>query len=198
MKILDAKFMTSIVGPQVVEDRTPVEFLIMGRSNVGKSSLINSLLLRKIARTSSTPGATRTINVYAVKYEFQQIRKEFLLADFPGFGYSKVSKGTYKAWEGAIDGYLVEKRRIAGVLWVYDVRRDFDELDLMVYDWLVEKRLSFALVLTKVDKDGRNAAFAKKKRMEGLLPNVPIFLYSSKDGYGRQAVLAQLSSMIDR
>jgi GTP-binding protein len=196
MKILDAAFVTSVAGPGQAGGETAPQLLIMGRSNVGKSSLINSLLLRKIARTSSTPGATRTINIYAVRYELQGERKRFILADFPGFGYSRVSKGTYKAWEGMVDGYLHEGRSVSGVLWVYDVRRDFDDLDVMVYDWLKEQEFPFTFVLTKVDKDGRNAAYAKKKEVEGLLPGVPVFLYSSKDGFGRPALLDHLAATI--
>jgi GTP-binding protein len=178
-----------------VEQKGPAvpEFAVIGRSNVGKSSLINTLTSRKVARTSSTPGATRMINLYRIEYEFDASRQIFIMSDFPGFGYSKVSRSTYSAWEGMIDGYLTANKHIRRLIWVYDVRREIDELDGLVLEWIAEKGLPFTMVLTKTDKEGRSFSAGKRKALiTKLPPATPVFLFSAKDKTGRQDLVSHL------
>jgi GTP-binding protein len=197
MKILDAGFIRGVMGPAGRGTEELPEICFIGRSNVGKSSLINGLTGRKIARTSSTPGATRAINLYRVMYEFEGNRRSVLFSDFPGFGYSKVSRSTYKAWQGLIERYILENPWIKRILWVYDVRRDPDRLDEMLVEWLFDQGLQFSLVVTKIDKEGLNFATAKKRVLSRAFGNEAVFLFSAKEGYGRTEILSHIARLVD-
>lgn len=189
MRIIGSEFVESIA--EAVAERIPGEpgFCIVGRSNVGKSSLINTLTAHKIARTSSTPGATRLINLYKIVYDHEGVKKTMFFYDFPGFGYAKVSKNTYRGWEGMVDRFLDLNSSIRRIVWIYDIRRDFDEMDAMVYDWIHEKGLPFTFVVTKIDKEGKNHAAMRRKYFQKLLPGIDIFLFSSKNGFGKDQLL---------
>jgi GTP-binding protein len=196
MKILDARFIKTVAGLEGRGDEDIPEFSFIGRSNVGKSSLINGLAMRKVARTSSTPGATRAINLYKVSYEFKGSRGSVLFSDFPGFGYSKVSRSTYTAWQQIVERYIAENPWIKRLMWVFDVRRDPDRLDEMLIEWLADQRLDFTLVLTKIDKEGINFATTKKRIISRIFKNEAVFLYSAKDGYGRKELLSHILHLI--
>jgi GTP-binding protein len=142
MKILTAKYIGSIAGPGEKEMLDKPEVCFIGRSNVGKSSMINRLVMQKIARTSSTPGATRMINLYEVFYEADDIRERLIFSDFPGFGYAKASKKVSKGWQELIEGYITASKSIKRLIWVYDVRREIDEMDKALIDWLHRDRKS--------------------------------------------------------
>jgi len=168
------------------------EVCFIGRSNVGKSSMINRLLMQKVARTSSTPGATRMINLFEVLYEADGARERLIFSDFPGFGYAKVARKTYQGWQEMIENYIVASRSIKRLIWVYDVRREIDEMDQTLIDWLDSRQLDFTLVLTKVDKVNRNELSAKKGSFVRLFGEKRIFAFSSKDGHGREELLSHI------
>ena len=170
------------------------EICFIGRSNVGKSSMINKLLAQRIARTSSTPGATQVINLYEVLYEHGRQRQRIIFSDFPGFGYSKVSKKIYRGWEAMIENYINANKLIKRLIWVYDVRRKIDETDNMLIDWMSDNNLDFTLVLTKIDKVSRNDVYAKRLIFEKLFGDGRVFVFSSKDGYGRIELLSHIVS----
>jgi GTP-binding protein len=196
MKILNAQYIKSVAG---FEDRMQLEqpeICFIGRSNVGKSSMINKLVMQKVARTSSTPGATRMINIYKIQYEFDKERKSLIFSDFPGFGYAKVSKKTYQGWQGMIEGYINKNRFIKRLIWVYDVRRDIDEIDGNVIDWIGRTRLDFTMAITKIDKVSKNDMSAKKRLFEHNFGNDNVFLFSSRDGYGRDELLRHILSIV--
>jgi GTP-binding protein len=196
MRILSAQYIKSVTG---FEDRMQLEqpeICFIGRSNVGKSSMINKLVMQKIARTSSTPGATRLINIYKIHCEFGKERKSFIFSDFPGFGYSKVSKKIYQGWQGMIDGYIRKNRFIKRLIWVYDVRRDLDEIDNSVIEWIGLTGLDFTLVITKIDKVSKNDVLMKKRLFEHNFGNERVFVFSSKDGYGRDELLNHISNTL--
>ena len=149
MKITKSTFIKSI---EAYDNRglSPLsEIAFIGRSNVGKSSMINRLVMQKIARTSSTPGRTRSINIYKIDYEFKNAKRSFYISDFPGFGYSKVSKSMYRGWQEMIERYILENRNIKRLLWLFDVRRDFDALDDMLIDCLKPTDYFIHLLLPK-------------------------------------------------
>jgi GTP-binding protein len=197
MRILRALFLGSVAGPLKGRKDAEPEFSVIGRSNVGKSSLINCLAGEKVARTSSTPGATRLINRYRMEYEHGGGRGALILSDFPGFGYSKVSKGTYGAWEGMVEGYLASIGSLVRLLWVLDVRRDFDDLDLEVMAWAGEKGLPCTPILTKIDKETRSYTAEKAKKAQGLMPQAPVLLFSARVGTGKKELLAHLAEAIE-
>lgn len=191
MRVVDASFVRSVTG---LDQRKAIglpEVCFVGRSNVGKSSLLNALTSKKIARVGSTPGATRLINLYNAKCEWEGRRREAIFSDFPGFGYSKVSRDVYRNWQAMVEGYIKENGWIKLVLWAFDIRREFDDLDDMLLEWLKENNLSFSLVLTKSDKETRGRAVQAQQNFKGKLDS-DVFLFSSKNGDGRKELLARI------
>lgn len=168
----------------------------IGRSNVGKSSLINCLLLRKVARTSSIPGATRTINLYKVDYDYKAKRRSVIFSDFPGFGYTALPRNVYEKWERMIDAYISENPFLKRIVWVFDVRRTFDELDHLTLDWIISKGLPFSFAITKIDKVSNNEALVKKNEFSTLIQDTPIFLVSAKKRTGRKELLAHILDVV--
>jgi GTP-binding protein len=191
MRVVDAGFVRSVTA---LDQRKAIglpEVCFVGRSNVGKSSLLNTLTSRKIARLGSTPGATRLINLYNIRCEWEGRRKEVIFSDFPGFGYSKVSRDVYRNWQAMVEGYMKGNGWIRLVLWAFDIRREFDDLDDMLLEWLKENNLSFSLILTKGDKETRARAIQAQQSFERKLAST-VFLFSSKNGDGRKELLARI------
>jgi GTP-binding protein len=198
VRILNAEYLKGIKNVRHRGDAGEAEICFIGRSNVGKSSMINKLLLRQIARTSSTPGATRLINLYKVHYETQNARRLMIFSDFPGFGYAKVAKSTYSEWEKMIEGYIAGNSLIRRIIWIFDVRRDFDSLDEMVLAWLEGLGLPFSLVLTKTDKESRDFGIRKRALLGRYVSPDEIFLFSSREGTGRKELLTCIAESVER
>ncbi|HNS16132.1 MAG TPA: ribosome biogenesis GTP-binding protein YihA/YsxC [Syntrophorhabdaceae bacterium] len=193
MKILGARYLKSVTSPdRSLQGKMP-EISFVGRSNVGKSSMINSLAMRKIAKTSSTPGATKLVNLYQIDYESGGKRQQIIFSDFPGFGYSKVSKAMQQGWQKMIEGYIEGNNAIQRIIWVYDVRREPDDLDDMLLEWFFDRKLPFSVVLTKTDKESRSYA-ANKKRLfrQYVKKDIEILIFSAKTGEGRKELLAHI------
>ncbi len=130
MKIKSAAFVTSAVKPQQYPDGEIPEVAFIGRSNVGKSSLINSLLNRKkLAKTSQTPGKTRLINFFL-------INDCFFFADLPGFGYARVPLDVRRSWKIMLESYFTKRANLYGICWLFDIRREPAELDYQTLEWL--------------------------------------------------------------
>ena len=192
MKIVSARYVKGVTRPESGDHGSFPEVSFIGRSNVGKSSMINALVMQKIAKTSSTPGATRIINLYQVVYEFKGSKKSAILSDFPGFGYAKVPREMQKGWEQMIEDYVSQNDRIRKLLWVFDVRRDMDDLDRALVDWVYSIDIDFSLVLTKVDKETRSAVATKKRLFSRYFGEGRVLLFSAKDGYGRKELLSHI------
>jgi len=165
-----------------------------GRSNVGKSSLINTLLRRnrsKIARVSATPGKTQALN-------FFQVNDDFFLVDLPGYGYAKVPKSVSGAWAKLIDWYLKESGAVKGVVHLVDVRREPTEHDIHMVAYLAELGIPALVILTKMDKlkrSQRKKAIARS--MAALeLDEDQLLPFSSKTGEGREDLLEALESLL--
>jgi GTP-binding protein len=158
------------------------EIAMVGRSNVGKSSLINALTSRKnLARTSNTPGKTRRINYYQIDYLLPPApnsgdgampptnteSQSIYLVDLPGYGYAKVSKTEQQAWQKHLETYLLKRKGLLGVIQIVDIRHDPQPNDLAMAQWLTHHQMPFGLVLNKADKIGKqqwqkqHAAFCK-------------------------------------
>ena len=149
---------------QFPKDGLP-EVAFLGRSNVGKSSLLNKLVNRKkLARTSSTPGKTRLIHFFQAELEHATL----LLADLPGYGWARVSKKERAGWQALIESYLEDRPPLRAAILLQDIRRDFSEDETLLLEWLVERRVTPLIALTKVDKlkSMRRAQRVKKLKAE--------------------------------
>jgi GTP-binding protein len=148
-----ARFVTSAAKPAQFPPENLPEIAVVGRSNVGKSSLINSLTGQDgLARTSRTPGRTRLVNWF-------EIDGKFHLVDLPGYGYAEVSREMRESWRPLIENYLAERKTLAGVLLLIDVRRGAQDEELDFVPWLEAREVPIVVALTKADK------LAKNKRM---------------------------------
>jgi len=197
MKILNTQYVKGILRSERKDLYKIPEISFIGRSNVGKSSMINTLVMQKVARTSSTPGATRLINLYSIDYEYRGVRQQLIFSDFPGFGYSKVSKVMQQNWQKMIEGYIERNKNIKRIIWVYDARREFDNLDEMLLEWFFDRKLHFTLVLTKTDKESRNFVDIKKRLSRQWIGEGEIFTFSAKTGEGRKELLTHIFSIAD-
>lgn len=162
-----------------------VEIAFAGKSNVGKSSLINALVNRKaLARTSATPGKTQTINFY-------NINDEMYLVDLPGYGYAKVSESEKEKWGKLIERYLHTSQQLKAVFLLIDIRHDPSANDKMMYDWIVEMGYQPIIIATKLDKLKRSQVQKNVKAIkEGLevLPGTVIIPFSSETKQGRDEI----------
>jgi GTP-binding protein len=189
MKILSAEFVRSAREPAHYPPPVLPEIAFAGRSNVGKSSLINALLKRKgLARTSNTPGRTQEINFFSVDDRLYFI-------DLPGYGYAKVPEKIRKNWGPMIETYLSGRQTLRLVVLILDVRRDPSEEERQLIDWLRHYRLSFLLVLTKIDKLSRNQCGDRRRRIGsalGLASETSLIPFSAKTGDGRDLLWREI------
>jgi len=197
MRIINAEYLISVSSPTYAGAGTTPEFCFIGRSNVGKSSLINALVTQRVARTSSRPGATRMINIYKVLYEAGGTKDWIIFSDFPGFGYAKVSRSMALDWQRMVEGYLPANDRIKNIIWLLDIRRDFDDLDRMLLEWLASKDLPFIPVLTKVDKESQGKIAKKIRLYQQLFQGRNVHLFSSRTGYGKKDLLDHIRQFLD-
>ena len=167
------------------------EIAMVGRSNVGKSSLINALLGRKnLARTSNTPGKTRRINYYHIEYAIPQKEstepEQMYLVDLPGYGYAKVSKTEQANWQKHLEIYLLKRKGLLGVIQIVDIRHEPQPNDLAMAQWLSHHNMPFGLVINKADKINKgqwqkqHALFAKAFDV----PKDNAWVISSETRYG--------------
>jgi GTP-binding protein len=169
------------------------EVVLCGRSNVGKSSLINCLLSSKEAKTSSQPGKTRSLNYYLVD-------NKFFFVDLPGFGYAKVSKTERDAWQKLIEEYFKQDRNIKLAIHLIDSRHEPSELDLMLNGYLNGLNLPYTMVLTKIDKL-KQSEIAKAKKdisaaIQGLVLNKDLFVFSAVTGFGKKDLIKIINNAI--
>ncbi|MBQ7493162.1 MAG: YihA family ribosome biogenesis GTP-binding protein [Selenomonadaceae bacterium] len=189
IKIIKSEYVTSAVSRKTCPEELLPEIVFVGRSNVGKSSLINSLTNRKsLARTSGTPGKTQTINFFKVTLND---RREFYLVDLPGYGYAKTSKTNRKLWAKFIDEYLSSRRDIKFVCQLIDMRHPPQESDLKSFANLVEKNLPVLIIATKSDKIGKTQ---RQKQLDAIKNSLgvdaeSILPYSSVKNEGRADLL---------
>ena len=186
MKIYSAELVCSAPEPyQFPRDCLP-EVAFIGRSNVGKSSLINSLLgRRRLCRTSSTPGKTRLIN-------FFRINGSFYFVDFPGYGYAKVSKKLRSSWVGLFDSYLTRREQLAVCVLIIDSRIGPTGQDVKTIEWLQRLSLPFFIISTKADKLSRSELQKSLKYAESLNTRADLVAYSATKKIGCHKVWAIL------
>ena len=170
------------------------EIAFVGRSNVGKSSFINAFLGKKdLAKTSSKPGKTRTINFYNVDNKFR-------LVDLPGYGYAKVSKTEKAKWDKLINEYLHDRENLKEVFLLVDIRHNPTELDLQMYNWIIESGFTGFIIATKYDKISRGQLQkhinAIKKKLDVEDEDL-IFAYSSESKHNLGVIHEQVEVIIN-
>ncbi|WP_127529735.1 ribosome biogenesis GTP-binding protein YihA/YsxC [Paenibacillus kobensis] len=193
MKITSAEFIISAVRPdQYPTDALP-EIALAGRSNVGKSSLINRMIMRKnLARTSSQPGKTQQLNYY-------KINELVYFVDFPGYGYAKVSKTEREAWGRMIETYLKDREELKLILLIIDIRHEPSKDDQLMYDWLKHYEIPTCIVVTKADKIPKSRWDKHMKVVKETLqvdPRDTMIRYSSETGEGRDQLWGHILQTI--
>jgi GTP-binding protein len=175
-------FLLSAMAEAQFPAPTVAEIAFLGRSNVGKSSLLNALVGEKAAKVSQTPGRTRAINFFALKDESN--RRKLVFADLPGYGYAKISKSISAGWSEFIDPYLAERQTLKLCVCLIDSNVPAQEPDAQLLDWLTGAGRAFVVVATKIDRLSGNertrnlVALKKGLDIEEILP------VSAKTGYG--------------
>ncbi len=188
MKIKTAEFVISNSEVSKCPEGNVPEYAFIGRSNVGKSSLINMLTdQKKLAKTSGTPGKTQLINHFL-------INKEWYLVDLPGYGYAKAAKTQRNKWEKFIADYLLTRSQLLNVFVLLDSRLEPQKIDLEFMNWCGEKQIPFCMVFTKIDKLSsselqRNLAKYKKEMLKYWDALPPVFTSSSTSSFGKEKIL---------
>lgn len=199
--ITQAAYVTSAVSKDQYPAERKKEIVFIGRSNVGKSSLINSLArVRNLARVSGQPGKTQTINFYELgaKIEGAEERQSFHLVDLPGYGYAKTGKENRRTWAKFIEEYLLTSQEIQFVTQLIDIRHEPMASDVEQFRWLVEQGLPVLVVATKADKIGKTSRakhIAAIKRALGV-PELDVLPYSSLKNEGRSELLDAIANVL--
>ena len=190
MKITSSEFIKSAFEEaHWVEGGLP-EISFLGRSNVGKSSLLNSLLNRKkLARTSNTPGRTQSINFFL-------INDSFYFVDLPGYGYAKVPKKIRADWGKMAEDYLVKRNQLVLSIQLVDSRHDPTKLDRQLYEWLRFHQKPTLIVATKADKLSNNKLKKSLETIQEAMPEGEVIAYSSVTGKGKEAVWSALQKVV--
>ena len=192
--ITQGQYVASAVKKEQYPENDLPEIVFIGRSNVGKSSLINSLTrVNNLARVSSQPGKTQTINFFEVGLKIADVegRKAFYLVDLPGYGYAKTGKEKRKIWSKFIEEYLLTSERLQFVCQLIDIRHEPMASDVEMFEWLVKNNIPVLIVATKCDKIGktvRQRSIAAIKRKLGVA-ELSVLPYSSLKNEGRSDLL---------
>jgi GTP-binding protein len=196
MRIL-ARFMLSASDLTHFPAPTVPEIAFLGRSNVGKSSVINALVGAKLARTSNTPGRTRSINFYEVRRAGQP-KPEMLFADLPGYGYAKVSREISSDWARFVDPYLHQRSSLALCLALVDSNIPPQESDGQLLEFLASKGRAHVIVATKCDRLSGNQLRQAMHTIEQTYAGVPVVAFSAKTGAGKDELWQQIRSSLSQ
>ena len=187
MKILSAEFIKSIFDLRALPNSVLAEFVFVGRSNVGKSSLINSICAKKkLAKIGSVPGKTRQLNYFLIK-------EKFYLVDLPGYGYAKVPEQIRAGWRKLVEDYISERQNVKLVFVLIDSRHEPTYLDELMVSWLEYYEIPFAIILTKSDKISANKMQKQIYRASKIVNNEDLCIdyipFSTMTGEGKYEVL---------
>ena len=192
MKVTSAEFITSAVKRSDYPEELLPEVAFAGRSNVGKSSLINTLVNRKhLVRTSSSPGRTQTLN-------FFRINNQVNFVDLPGYGFAKVPLKVKAQWKTMVESYLKNRKTLKLVIILVDIRRTPSSDDASLMRWLENFGIPFLIVLTKTDKLSQNKCSAQQKIIQDflLLKREEVVCFSAVTRKGRQEILKRITSIL--
>lgn len=193
MIVKQASFVIGAVSPKQYPDTGYAEISLCGRSNVGKSSLINKFVNRRnLARTSSQPGKTRQLNYYLVETD----TAPFYFVDLPGYGFARTGKQERLQWSKFIEKYLIEREQLTYVLQIVDIRHKPTKDDIQMYQWLQYYEKNICVVATKADKISRGQYARAQREVQtslGMRPEDPLIIFSAESGYG----LEKLNALIE-
>ena len=188
MKVVTAEFLKSAFQETDWPRDSKPEIAFLGRSNVGKSSLINSLLsVRGLARTSSTPGRTQSLN-------FFDVNNDFRFVDFPGFGYARVPKEIKSSWGEMATTYLAKRPQLVLSIHIVDSRHEPTKQDLQLHEWLELSNKPRLVVATKSDKLSNNELKKNLEHIARVLNHDSVMAYSAKSGRGREELWRAIKS----
>lgn len=192
MRVITATFLRAAHDKKGFPKGGLVEIAFAGRSNVGKSSMINALLGRRdLARTSKTPGRTRQLNFFV-------INDRLMFVDLPGYGFARVPLEEKEKWRTLVENYLEDRDELAGIVVIIDARRPPTESDMSLITYLQFHRIRFIVAATKADKLTRSEMVRQGKLInEGVGPQVPVVFFSSQNGYGKNQLWNEIKSLID-
>jgi len=191
MMIKTVEFIKSAVKPSQYPEYDFPEIAFAGRSNVGKSSLINTLIQRKsMVKTSSKPGCTQLINFFLVN-------EDLSFVDLPGYGYAKVSKKIRSQWQPMVNLYLSQRQSLSGLILLIDIRRDPGKEELDMVDWLESHKMPYLVILTKSDKLSKTK---QQKRLLSICSQMnreksSVILFSAKTKKGRETILEEIEDL---
>jgi GTP-binding protein len=195
MKVLGAELVAVAARPADFPRAGAPELARLGRSNVGKSSLLNRLAQRRqLARTSASPGKTRLVHFYRI----ERPEGVLTLVDLPGYGWARVSKAERAQWKALVEGYLAGRRPLRGALLLQDLRREWSEDEALLVPWLAERGVPLRLVLTKADKLGAAERARRVQRLSsqsGVDPQRCV-VTSARTGEGAEALWRAIDELL--
>ncbi|WP_456395505.1 ribosome biogenesis GTP-binding protein YihA/YsxC [Desulfurobacterium sp.] len=191
-----AQLYKTVFKPEELPNTPYSEVAFVGRSNVGKSSLLNTVVKNyRLAKVSSSPGKTRSVNFYFVN-------DKFFVVDLPGYGFAKLSKAEQRRWKELIESYLTDRDNLKGVFLLVDAKVGPTEKDIMMKEWLNYYRIPYCIVATKIDKLKRQSEKASlKKRIRqklGIGDDIKIIPFSAKTREGRVDILRQIEQFLEQ
>ena len=190
MLIKSSEFIKSAYQKKNYPDHDYMEIAMVGRSNVGKSSFINRICNRKsLARVSKEQGKTVSINFY-------EVNRQFCLADLPGYGYAKVSQAEKASWGKMMETYLGQRENLGAVILLLDIRHKPTKDDMVMFEYILSNGYDPFVVLTKADKLKKYQIEESVARVKELLKLEEVFVFSSKDGTGRDAILDKIEGLL--
>ena len=191
MKITKAKFITSAPSLKECPELNLPEFALIGRSNVGKSSFINSIVhFNGLAKTSNTPGKTKLINLF-------NINDKFIFADLPGYGYAKVSAKEQNLWQKNLENYLLKRESIVSLIQFIDARHPVQPNDLQMANWIKFNKLPFFVIAVKIDQISRSQIQNVCKNFEKVL-ETEVFPFTKADNYYDKKITDKMMQIIEQ
>lgn len=191
-RFVKAEFILTALKPEHYPKSKLPEIAIVGRSNVGKSTLINHLLRnKKLAKTSSTPGKTQAVNFFLID-------ETFMFADLPGYGYAKVAKSIKSTWDKMMGQYITTREALGTLIFLFDIRREPTDADFELLKWALEHQKKLILVITKADKVSKSKRAAEVNRIVKALglEGIPCVLYSATKNLGRNQLITVINEML--